>query len=122
MKIIYAVIAIIFSVIAWICTQTVWEYQYILEYIAIFIASIFVVLVFIYQEENEISKKYTLFTPYNLIYIVLVIVLLVIFRDYEYEYWRTDSGSFWKMVITVNGIQGILLMIFYKIRDWYNHM
>lgn len=122
MKIIYAVIAVILSVIAWICTQTVWEYQYILEYIAIFLASIFVCLVFIYQEENEVSKKYTLLTPYNLIYIIIVIVLLVILRNYDYEYWRTASGSFWKMVVTVNGIQGILLMLYYKIRDWYNHM
>ncbi len=122
MKIIYAVIAVIFSVIAWICTQTVWEYQYILEYIAVFLASIFVCLVFIYQEENEVSKKYTLLTPYNLIYIIIVIILLVILRNYDYQYWRTAPGSFWKMVVTVNGIQGILLMLFYKIRDWYNHM
>lgn len=122
MKIVYAVIAALLSVVAWICTQTVWEYQYILEYIAIFLASIFVCLVFIYQEENEASKKYTLFTPYNLIYIIIVAALLIAFSKYDYKYWRETSGSFWRMVVTVNGIQGILLMLFYKIRDWYHHM
>lgn len=121
MKIVYAVIATLLGVVAWICTQTVWEYQYILEYIAIFLASIFVCLVFIYQEENESSKKYTLFTPYNLIYIIIVVALLIVFRKYDYKYWRTESGSFWRMVVTVNGIQGLLLMLFYKIRDWYHH-
>lgn len=122
MRIIYAVAAVLFSVVAWICTQTRWEYQYIIEYIAVFIASFFVCLVFLCQEENESSKKYTLFTPSNLIYVVLVVVLLVVLRNYEYEYWRVATGSFWKMVVTVNGCQGIFLMLFYKIRDWYYHM
>lgn len=121
MKIVYAVIAIIFSAIAWICTQTRWEYQYILEYAAIFLASFFVCLVFLYQEENESSKKYTILTPYNLIYVILIIVLLVLFRNYEYEYWRDATGSFWKMIFTVNACQGAFLILFYKIRDWYYH-
>ncbi len=122
MKIIYAVIAGIFSIIAWICTQTVWEYQYILQYIAAFFASFFVCLAFLCEEEYESSKKYVVFTPFNLIYAVLIIVLLVLFRNYEYEYWQTATGSFWRMVFTVNAIQGVLVLLFYKIRDWYYHM
>lgn len=122
MKIVYTVIAGLFSVLAWVCTQTVWEYQYILEYIFVFLASFFICLVFLYQEENETSKKYTLITPSNLIYIIIVAALLIVLRKYKYEDWRIVNGSFWKVVVTVNGCEGIFLMIFYKIRDWYNHM
>ena len=123
MRNVYFVAAVLLSAVAWICTQTIWEYQYILEYIAIFFASWCVSMVFIFQEEGEDNKKYTIFTPYNLIYIVILLVLIfVVLRNYEFEYWQEVTGSFWRVVISLNGIQTLLTILFFKIRDWYYHM
>lgn len=122
MKIIYFVVAVIFGALSWICTQTVWEYQYILQYIFLFLTSWFVCLIFLYQEENEGSKKYTLFTPYNLIYVIIVGVLIFLYRDYDLDKWQTSMNSFYKVVFIINGIQGLLIMAFYKLRDIYHHM
>lgn len=122
MNIVYIVVAVIFGAISWICTQTVWEYQYIIEYIALFIASFFVAMVFLYQEANETSKKYKIVTFPNAIYVALILLALIFFRNYSLEDWQTSTYSFWKAVVVMNGIQGICIMIFYKIRDWYHHM
>lgn len=122
MKIIYFVVTIIFGTLSWICTQTVWEYQYILQYLFLFLASWFLCLVFVYQEENESSKKYTLFTPYNLLYVVIVSVLIFLYRKYDLDKWQTSTNSFYKMVFIVNAVQGVLIMAFYKLRDIYHHM
>ena len=122
MNIIFIVVAILFGAISWICTQTVWEYQYILEYIALFISSFFVCLVFLYQEANRTSKKYKIITFPNIVYIVIIVITLVFLRNYSLEEWNTSIYSFWKAVVVMNGIQGILIMLFFKIRDWYNHM
>mgnify|MGYP001111288306 FL=1 len=76
MKIIYFVVALIFGTLSWICTQTNWQYSYIPQYVCLFIASLYVALIFLYQEEHESSKKYTLLTPSNLIYVIIIAIRL----------------------------------------------
>ena len=122
MNIIFIVVAVLFGAISWICTQTVWEYQYILEYITLFISSFFVCLVFLYQEANQLSKKYKIITFPNLVYLVIILIALIVLRNYDLAEWSTSIYSFWKAVVVMNGIQGILIVLFFKIKDWYNHM
>ena len=122
MNIIYIVVAVIFGAISWICTQTVWEYQYIIEYIALFLSSFFVCQVFLYQEGNESSKEFKIITFPHLVYVAIIVIALFALRNYSLEDWQISTYSFWKAVVVMNGIQGILIMLFYKIRDWYHHM
>jgi hypothetical protein len=121
MKIIYFVVACIFSAIAWIATQLTWQYANILFYIAIFLVSWFVALIFIYQENNEESKKYTILTPSNIIYFAIIAVLLIFFRKYDIQYYATAKYSFYKLVTIVNAAQGVFMIIFYKLRDIFYH-
>ena len=122
MNIIFIVVAVLFGAISWICTQTVWEYQYILEYITLFISSFFVCLIFLYQEANQLSKKYKIITFPNLVYLVIILIALIVLRNYDLAEWSTSTYSFWKAIVVMNGIQGILIVLFFKIKDWYNHM
>ena len=122
MKIIYFVVACIFAAISWVCTQIAWQYSNILLYIALFITSFYLCLVFLYQEENETSKKYTIFTPYNLAYVIIIAVILFTLRKYNIKEYTTIKYSFYKVIAIVNAIQGAIIMFYFKIRDIYYHM
>jgi hypothetical protein len=121
MKIIYFVVACIFAAIAWIATQLTWQYANILLYISIFFVSWFINLIFLYQEEHENSKKYTILTPSNLIYLVIIVAVLVILRKYDIKYYATVKYSFYKLVAIVNAVQAAFMVIFYKLRDIFYH-
>ena len=121
MKIIYFVVACIFSALAWFSRQVSWEYENILFYVSLFLASWFVCLIFLYQEENESSKKYTILTPSNLIYVAVISIIIFMLRKYKIEEYETVKYSFYKVVAIVNAVQGLLIVAFYKIRDMYYH-
>ena len=122
MKIIYFVVACFFAVVSWVCTQINWQYINIALYICIFISSWYLNLVFLYQEENEASKKYTLFTPSNLLYVVIIAVILFLLRDYDIKKYETVKYSFYKIVALVNAGQAALIVFFYKFRDIFVHV
>jgi len=122
MKIIYFVVACFFAALSWICTQFTWEYANILFYICLFITSWYINLVFLYQEENDISKKYTVFTPYNLLYVIIISIILFLLRDYDIKKYETVKYSFYKIVAIVNAVQAALIVFFYKFRDIYTHV
>ena len=63
MTLIYLVVSVILSALVWVCSQLDWQYGYILMYFFLFFASWYVSLTFIYQEEYDRTKKFTLFTP-----------------------------------------------------------
>ena len=121
MKIFNLVIALIFGVFAWVCTQLNWQYANIIFYIALFIASWFVCLVFLYQDESETSKKYTVITPSNLIYVVIIAIIIFSLRKYNIKEYATVRYSFYKVVAIVNAVQGAVIVLYYKFRDIYYH-
>ena len=122
MKIIYFVVAFIFGVLSWICHEVPWQYSHILFYICLFITSWYINLVFLYQEENEVSKKYSVLTPSNLIYLIIISVILFLLRDYNIKKYETVTYSFYKIVAIVNAIQAAFIVIFYKFRDIFYHV
>jgi hypothetical protein len=82
----------------------------------------------LYQEENDKHKKYTLWTPANLIYVIIIAVLLFLLRDYHIlelinKYTLSEFASkgylFYKFVVILNMIQGIFLLLYFKIRSIY---
>ncbi len=121
MKIIFFVVAFIFAGISWFSQQIDWEYAYILFYIGLFMTSWFICLIFLYQEENESSKKYTVVTPSNLIYLVAISIIIFMFRKYDIKEYETVKYSFYKVVAIGNAIQGALIVAFYKVRDIFYH-
>jgi hypothetical protein len=128
MNLIYLVVAFILGLVTWICTQTTWQYAYILFYVFLFLCSWYINLFMLYQEENDKHKKYTLWTPANLIYVIIIAVLLFLLRDYHIlelinKYTLSEFASkgylFYKFVVILNMIQGIFLLLYFKIRSIY---
>ena len=122
MKMIYFVVSCIGAVICWIATQLNWQYANILLYIALFITSWYINLIFLYQEDHETSKKYTILTPSNLLYLIIISVILFSLRSYNIKNYETVRYAFYKVVVIVNACQAALIVIYFKLRDIYVHM
>lgn len=122
MKLIYFVVSCIGAAICWIATQLNWQYANIILYIALFITSWYINLIFLYQEDHETSKKYTIFTPSNLIYVILISLIIFFLRDYRMRDYETVRYAFYKIVAVVNAFQAALIVIYFKLRDIYVHM
>ena len=122
MTLIYFVVSVILSALVWVCSQLDWQYGYVLMYFFLFMTSWYVSLVFIYQEEYDRSKKFTLFTVPHLIYYLLDIALIVILWKYNLKDWKTVTYAKYKGVIILNLIQGSFLMLYFKLRDFYTHL
>ena len=120
MSMIYFVITCIFAGLSFACSQIKWLYQKELFYIVLFITGIFFALIFVQQEEN-VNKKYKIFTPRNIIYYAIVAIVLIILKDYEIREFETVRNSFIKLATLVNAGTATALIIFYKIRHlFYN--
>jgi len=122
MKLIYFVVAVICAVISWITSQINWQYADILFYIALFITSWYINLIFLYQEGNEKSKKYTILTPWNLIYAVIIGGIIFYYKKYNIKDYATVKYAFYKLVAIINACQGALIVLFFKFRDIYYHV
>jgi membrane-associated phospholipid phosphatase len=122
MKIIYLGVTCILSVICWIATQLSWQYANILFYIALFFTSWYIDLFFLYQEEHESSKKYTIITPSNLVYLVIITIILFILRKYNIKEYATVKYAFYKLVVIVNAIQAAIIVIYYKLREIFTNI
>ena len=121
MKLIYFVVSCIFAAVCWIATQINWQYANILLYVALFITSWYINLIFLYQEDHESSKKYTIFTPSNLIYLIIISVILFNLRSYNIKDYETVKYAFYKIVALVNAGQALIIVLFFKFRDIYVH-
>ena len=122
MNVIYFVVAIILSGLAWISKQLVWQYANILFYIFLFFASWYINMFLFHQEEFEKHKKYNIFTPIHIIYPLIIIGLIWYFKDYRLKDYNTIKYSFYKLVIIVNASQAVLLNVYYKFVDIYQHL
>ena len=122
MTLIYLVVSVILSAMVWVCSQLDWQYGYILMYFFLFIASWYISLVFIYQEEYDRSKKFFVFTIPHLIYVVIDVGLLIYLWKYDLRDWQTVRLAKYKAVVLMNFIQGIFLMTYFKLRDVYKHL
>lgn len=122
MVLIYLVVSVILAVVTWVCSQLDWQYGYILMYFFLFMTSWYISLVFVYQEEYERSKKFTLLTPIHLIYLAIDIGLLIYFWKWDLKDFQTVKYAKYKAVILMNLIQGVFQMIFFKMRDIYIHL
>ena len=122
MTLIYLVVSFILSAMVWVSSQLDWQYGYILMYIFLFLASWYVCLVFLYQEEYERTKKYTLITPAHLIFLAIDIGLLIYFWKWDLKDFETVRYARYKAVVLMNLIQGVCLMTYFKLRDVYTHL
>ena len=122
MTIIYMVVAAVLSAMVWVASQLDWQYGYILMYIFLFLASWYVSLVFVYQEEYDRSKKFTLLTPGHLIYLAIDVGLLIYLWKWDIKDFETVRFAKYKAVVLMNLIQGILLMTYFKLKDIYTHL
>ena len=122
MTLIYLVVATILSAMVWVCSQLEWQYGYILMYFFLFMASWYICLVFIYQEEYDRSKKFTLFTPGHLLFLVIDIGLMVYLWKWHLKDWQTVKYAKYKAVVLMNLIQGVALMTYFKLKDIYTHL
>lgn len=122
MTLIYLVVSVILSGAVWVCTQLDWEYAYILTYFFLFMASWYICLVFVYQEEYDRTKKFTFFTPAHLLFLAIDIGLLIYFWKWKLADFQTVRYAKYKAVILMNLIQGSFLMIYFKLRDFYIHL
>ena len=104
--------------LSWACSQMKWMYHQELFYISLFITGIFLVLIFIQQEDN-INKKYKIFTPRNVLYFSIVAIILIIIRDYRIKDYATVKYSFIKLATIINAGTAGMLMFFYKVRSIY---
>jgi hypothetical protein len=77
---------------------------------------------FLYQEDHEKSKKYTILTPSNLIYVIIITTILIMLRKYNIKEYATIKYAFYKLVAIVNAVQAAFIAIFYKFRDIYYHV
>lgn len=118
MSMIYFVITCIFAGLSFACSQIKWLYQKELFYFVLFITGIFFVLIFVQQEDN-INKKYKVFTPRNILYYIIVAIVLIVLRDYEIRDYETVRNSFIKLATLVNAGTATFLIAFYKIRHWF---
>ena len=120
MSMIYFVITCIMAALLWACSQMEWMYKQELFYVALFVTGIFAALIFVQQEDN-INKKYKIFSPRIIIYYAIIAIILIILRDYKIRDFETVRNAFIKLATLVNAGTATLLIIFYKIRDvFYN--
>ena len=122
MTLIYLVVSIILGALVWVCSQLDWQYGYILMYFFLFITSSYISLVFIYEEEYDRTKKFSVFTVPHLIYYAIDIGLLIFFWKYRLKDWKTVTYAKYKAVVLMNIIQGTFLMAYFKLRDFYTHL
>ena len=122
MTLIYLVVSVILSAMVWVSSQLDWRYGYILMYIFLFLASWYVSLVFVYQEEYDRTKKYTFFTPAHLIFWAIDIGLLIYFWKWHLKDFQTIKYARYKAIVLMNLIQGTFLMVYFKLRDIYTHL
>lgn len=122
MTLIYLVVSVILSAMVWVSSQLDWRYGYILMYIFLFLASWYVSLVFVYQEEYDRTKKYTFFTPAHLIFWAIDIGLLIYLWKWDLKDFLTVKYAKYKAVVIMNLIQGTFLMVYFKLRDFYTHL
>ena len=120
MSMIYFVMTCIMAILSWVCSQIKWIYQKELFYLTLFITGVFAVLIFIQQEDN-VNKKYKIFTPRNIVYFSIVAIILIILRNYQIREYETVKYAFIKLATIINAITAIVLILFYKIRSiFYN--
>ena len=120
MSMIYFVITCIMGVLSWACSQMDWLYKNELFYIALFITGVFAALVFIQQEDN-MNKKYKIFSPRIIIYYAITAIILIILRDYRIREYETVKYAFVKLATLINMATATLLILFYKVRSiFYN--
>lgn len=122
MTLIYLVVSVILAVVTWVCSQLDWNYGYILMYFFLFMTSWYISLVFTYQEEYDRTKQYVLFTPAHLIFVIVDIGLLIYFWKWKLEDFETVKFARYKAVVLMNLIQGLLQMLFFKLRSVYIHL
>ncbi|MBR2290502.1 MAG: hypothetical protein IJ867_08040 [Clostridia bacterium] len=122
MTLIYLVVSVILGVVTWVCSNLDWQYGYILTYIFLFLTSWYVSLIFIYQEEYDRTKKFTVWTPAHLIYFVVDIGLLIYLWKYNLKDWQTVKFAKYKAVVLLNLGQGLALTVYFKLRDIYLHL
>lgn len=122
MTLIYLVVSIILAAATWGFSQLDWQYGYILMYIFMFFTSWYICLVFIYQEEYDRTKKFTLLTPGHLIYLVIDIGLLIWLWKYDLKDFEKIRFARYKAIVLVNLAQGLALMFYFKLRDFYLHL
>lgn len=122
MNLIYLVVSVILSAIVYITTQLDWQYAFYLEYVFLFLASWYLALVFISQEEYERSKKFEIFTPVHLLHWIAIGVALFFLWKYDIKKFRSNDFAFAKIVVIGHAIQTVFLNIYFKIRDIYHHM
>ena len=118
MSMIYFVITCIMAGLSWVCSQIQWIYQKELFYVVLFITGVFGILIFIQQEDN-VNKKYKVFTARNILYFAIVAIILIILRDYNIREYEIVRNSFIKLATMINAGTAILLIIFYKVRSIY---
>lgn len=120
MSMIYFVITCIMAGLSWACSQMEWAYKNELFYVVLFITGVFAALVFVQQEDN-INKKYKVFSPRIVIYYAIIAIILIILRDYKLRDYETVRYAFVKLATIINAITATLLIAFYKIRAiFYN--
>ena len=120
MSMIYCVITCICAGLTYACSQMKWMYQKELFYISLFITGIFLVLIFIQQEDN-INKKYKVFSPRNILYFAIVAIILILLRNYKIRDYEIVKYAFVKLATLINAGTAIALILFYKIRAiFYN--
>lgn len=118
MSMIYFVITCIMAILSWGCSQMKWMYQKELFYIMLFITGIFLALIFIQQEDN-VNKKYKIFTPRIIVYYAIVVTILIVLKDYRIREYETVRYAFIKLATLVNAVTATFLIIFYKLRAIY---
>ena len=120
MSMIYFVITCICAGLTYACSQMSWIYQKELFYVSLFITGIFLVLIFI-QQEDAVNKKYTVFTPRNISYFAIVAIILILLRDYKIKDYETVKYAFVKLATIINAGMAVILILFYKVRSiFYN--
>ena len=122
MILIYFVVSCIMATLTWVCSQLDWHYGYILMYFFMFLTSWYICLLFVHQEEYDRTKKYTLITPGHLIFLAIDIGLLIYLWKWNLKDFRTVRFALYKLVVLVNLIQGSCLMVYFKLRDFYEHL
>lgn len=120
MSMIYFVITCIMAALSWACSEIHWMYQKELFYVVLFITGIFGVLIFIQQEEN-VNKKYKIFTPRIILYFAIITTILIVLKDYKIREYETVKYAFIKLATLINAGTAVILIIFYKIKSiFYN--
>ena len=122
MTLIYLVVSAILAAITWACSQLDWQYGYILMYIFMFLTSWYICLVFIYQEEYDRTKKFTVLTPAHIILFAVDIGLLIWLWKYNLKDFQKVRYAMYKAVVLLNLGQGLALTLYFKLRSIYLHL